>query len=155
MTTFRFLLAPVALALAAAMPALAASTAASSASSASSASIGSLSDSIQDSSQGSSRPARTAQGDYQVTAVAAVDGKPGMLRVTLVAADVGADADAGEGFDLLLPQKAAAAGGVAVGQVVHAAPRPYGVEFARADNREAFFLVLQDEWYRELASNPV
>jgi hypothetical protein len=152
MTALRFLLTPYAMAVAAAaMPAQAASTAASSASSASSASIGSLSDSIRNSSDASSRPARTAQGDYQVTAVAVVDGKPGMLRVTLAAAD----GDDGEGFDLLLPQKAADAGGVAVGQVVHAAPRPYGVEFARADNREAFFLVLQDEWYRELASNPV
>jgi hypothetical protein len=151
MTALRFLLAPVALAFAAAaMPAFAASTAASSASSTSSASIGSLSDSIQNSSDASSRPARTAQGDYQVTAVAAVDDKPGMLRVTLQAA-----AQGDETFDLLLPQKAALAGGVAVGQVVHAAARPYGVEFARADNREAFFLVLQDEWYRELASNPV
>lgn len=149
MTTFRFLLAPAALALAAvALPAGAASSA-SSASSTASTSIGSLSDSIKNSSESSSRPARTAQGDYRVTAVAAVDEKPGMLRVTLQATA------AEETFDLVLPQLAAEAGGVAVGEVVHAAPRPYGVEFARADNRQAFFLVLQDEWYRELASNPV
>lgn len=146
MTSFRFLLAPVALALAAAaMPAVAAS----SASSAASTSIGSLSDSIQNSSESSSKPARTAQGDYRVTDVAVVVEKPGMLRVTLQAAE-GDDV-----FDLVLPQKAADAGRVAVGEVVHAAPRPYGVEFARADNREAFFLVLQDEWFRELASNAV
>lgn len=149
MTTFRFLLAPVALAIAAAAaPALAASSA-SSASSTASNSIGSSSDSIQNSSEGSSKPARTAQGDYRVTAVAAVDEKPGMLRVTLQAAE------AGDSFDLVLPQKAADLGRVAVGEVVRAAPRPYGVEFARADNALAFFLVLQDEWFRELASNPV
>lgn len=149
MTPFRFLLAPAALAIAAAAtPALAASSA-SSASSTASNSIGSSSDSIQNSSEGSSKPARTAQGDYRITAVAAVDEKPGMLRVTLQAAE------AGDSFDLVLPQKAADLGRVAVGEVVHAAPRPYGVEFARADNRQAFFLVLQDEWFRELASNPV
>lgn len=149
MTTYRFLLAPVALALAAAaLPALAASSA-SSASSTASTSIGASSDSIQNSSESSSNQNRTAQGDYRVTAVAAVDEKPGMVRVTLQAAE------AGDSFDLVLPQKAADLGRVAVGEVVHAAPRPYGVEFARADNRQAFFLVLQDEWFRELASNPV
>lgn len=148
MTTFRFLFAPAALALAAAMPALAASSA-SSASSTASTSIGASSDSIQNSSESSSQQNRTAQGDYRVTDVAVADGKPGMVRVSLQAAE------GDESFDLVLPQQAAQAGRVAVGEVVHAAPRPYGVEFARADNRQAFFLVLQDEWYRELATNPV
>jgi hypothetical protein len=39
--------------------------------------------------------------------------------------------------------------------VVSARNRDYGVEFARADNRQPFFLVLEDAWYQELASNPV
>jgi hypothetical protein len=38
---------------------------------------------------------------------------------------------------------------------VHAQRRVYGFEFARGDTREAFYLVLADEWYDELAARPV
>lgn len=134
----------------ASLPALAASSAASSASESLSTSVGSISDSFRQSSDSSSRPTRTADGNYRVTEVAAVGGRPGMLKLTLQPA-----AEGGEAFALVLPQKAVDAGGVAVGQTVQARNRPYGVEFARADTRQAFFLVLEDEWYRELASNPV
>jgi hypothetical protein len=34
--------------------------------------------------------------------------------------------------------------------VVTARHRPYGVEFARADTREPFFLLLADDWRHEL-----
>ncbi|WP_374562900.1 hypothetical protein [Ideonella sp.] len=152
MTPFRRFLAPAALlALAgAALPALAASSAASSASESLSTSVGSVSDSFKNSSESSDRPNRTADGDYKVIEVAAADQRPGTLRLTLQPAD-----GAGEAFELYLPQKAAEVGGVAVGQVVSARNRDYGVEFARADNRQPFFLVLEDAWYQELASNPV
>ena len=30
----------------------------------------------------------------------------------------------------------------------------YGFEFARSDTREAFYLVLKDEWYNDLAARP-
>lgn len=152
MTPIRRFLAPVAaLALAAAtLPALAASSAASSASDSLSTSVGSVSESFQGSSESSNRPNRTADGDYKVIQVAAADERPGKLRVTLQPA-----AGTGEAFELYLPQKAADAGGVAVGQVVSARNRDYGVEFARADNRQPFYLVLEDAWYQELASNPV
>jgi len=133
------------------LPALAASSAASSASDSLSTSVGSVSNSFGASSESSDRPARTADGDYRVTEVAAADGaQPGMLRLTLAPA-----AGEGEAFALVLPQKAAEAGGVAVGQVVKAQNRPYGVEFAHAGTKQPFFLVLEDDWYRELASNPV
>lgn len=144
------LFAPLALALLGLAGAAHASGSASSASSATSNSIGSSSDSLQQSSDSSSKPARTAQGEYRVEAVAEVADKPGFVRLTLQATA------ADERFDLLLPQRTAEAGGVAaVGRLVHAEPQAYGVAFARADTREAFFLVLQDEWHRELASHPV
>ncbi|MGM9489877.1 hypothetical protein [Ideonella sp. YS5] len=133
------------------LPALAASSAASSASDSLSTSVGSVSNSFRGSSESSDRPARTADGDYRVTEVAAADDvQPGMLKLTLAPA-----AGEGEAFALVLPQKAVDAGGVAVGEVVRAQNRPYGVEFANAGTRQPFFLVLQDDWYRELASNPV
>lgn len=148
----RCYLAPAALLLmaGAAVPALAASSAASSASDSLSTSVGSVSDSFRGSSESSTQPNRTADGDYRVVDVAAVDDRPDMLQLTLQPAT-----GEGEAFALVLPQKAAEAGGVAAGQVVRAQNRPYGVEFARADTRQAFFLVLEDDWYRELASNPV
>jgi len=152
MTPIRRLFAPVALATLAAisLPALAASSAASSASESLSTSVGSVSDSFQNSSASSDRPNRTADGDYKVIEVAAADERPGKLRVMLQPAE-----GAGQAFELYLPQKAVDAGGVAVGQVVSARNRDYGVEFARADNRQPFYLVLEDAWYQELASNPV
>ncbi len=152
MTPIRRFIAPVALlALAGATaPALAASSAASSASESLSTSVGSVSDSFKNSSESSDRPNRTADGDYKVIEVAAAHQRPETLRLKLQPAD-----GTGEAFELYLPQKAADVGGVAVGQVVSARNRDYGVEFARADNRLPFFLVLEDAWYQELASNPV
>ena len=133
------------------LPALAASSAASSASDSLSTSVGSVSNSFRGSSESSDRPARTADGDYRVTEVAAADeAQPGMLKLTLAPA-----AGEGETFALVLPRQAVDAGGVAVGQVVRAQNRPYGVEFANAGTQRPFFLVLEDDWYRELGSNPV
>jgi hypothetical protein len=54
-----------------------------------------------------------------------------------------------------MPDRAVQQGGLEVGQVVSARERPYGVEFARADTRTAFLLLLEDDWYRELQSVPV
>ncbi len=132
------------------LPAAAASSAASSASDSLSTSVGSSSDSIRGSSDSSSRPARTADGDYRVVDIAQAD-RPGMLALTLQPAAAGQ----GEAFVLVLPARAAEQGGVAVGQTVHAANRPYGVAFARADDQQAFFLVLDDAWHRELDARPV
>ncbi|MCW5659280.1 MAG: hypothetical protein KIT60_16370 [Burkholderiaceae bacterium] len=126
---------------------------ASSASSAGSASLGSISDSIGNSSRSSSPDNRTADGDYRVIEVAELAGKPGMLQLTLQATQ-------GETheFTLKLPREALGARGIAVGDVVHARNRPYGLEFARlndARTREAFFLVLADDWHKELDSRPL
>lgn len=126
---------------------------ASSASSAGSASLGSISGSIGDSSRASSPDNRTADGDYRVIDVAEVNAKAGMLQLTL-------QATLGEAhqFTLKLPREALGPQGIAVGDVVHARNRPYGLEFARtnaARAREAFFLVLADDWHKELDSRPV
>lgn len=143
----------------AAAPAGAASSAASSASDSASTSVGASSTSIQKSSNSSSKATGVAAGRYRVTDVALAEDRPDHLRVTLrgVPADAAATtvADAGEAFVLVLPRQAAERGGLGQGADVIARTRPYGTEFGRADSGEAFFLVLHDEWHRELPSHPV
>jgi hypothetical protein len=85
------------------------------------------------------------QGDYRVIQVALAE--PGTQDVTLQA--VAGSGAQGE-FTLRVPDRAAQEGGLVVGRVVSARERPYGWEFARADTRTPFFLLLEDEWYREL-----
>jgi len=140
----------IALGIATVMPASADSLA-SSASSAASESIGSLSDSLRGSSNSSDKK-KVAEGDYRIIEVAAIAEKPGMLRLKMQAA-----AREGEANELTLdlPQKALGAQPLAAGDVVSARQRPYGYEFARAQTREAFFLVLADEWRGDLAPRPV
>ena len=56
-------------------------------------------------------------------------------------------------FTLTLPREALGDKPIAVGHLVHARNRPYGLEFARtnaAQTREAFYLVLNDDWHKEL-----
>lgn len=137
---------------AAALPVMAASSAASSASDSVSTSVGSVSDSIQKSSESSAGKNTVADGDYRVLDVAAVAERPGLVRIQLQAL---ADATAEGGLYLFVPQATAAQGQLAVGQVVTARNHAYGVEFAKADTRQAFFLAMNDAWHRELKSNPV
>lgn len=133
-----------------ALPARAASSAASSASESLAVSVGSISESFHASSNSSdTRPTRPASGDYKVIDVAEA-GRPGMLKLTL--APLQAEGDA---FELILPEQAAQAGGVAAGQVVQARQHDYGMSFARAETGSPFFLVLEDDWYRELDSHRV
>lgn len=125
---------------------------ASSASSAGSASSGSASDSIQGSSKSSTAPAKVAAGDYRIEQVNPAPDRPGMVRVALQpVADDGADG----AFVLVLPQLTFDQQGLARGDKVSASERPYGLEFSRADTRTAFFLVLADNWKRELDPRPV
>lgn len=123
---------------------------ASSASSAGSASSGSVSDSIEGSSDASSDDDEVAEGNYRIVEVAEFTERPGMLRLKLQAAD-----DASRAFFLSLPRQTLAQRGLARGDMVSARHRPYGLEFAHANTREAFFLVLADDWHRELESHPV
>jgi hypothetical protein len=157
MTRSHLLHCTLALAAAAALPAQAASSAASSASEGLSTSVGSASTSIQKSSNSSSKATGVAAGRYRITDVALADGQPDHWRVTLrgVPADAAGEGAAGDELVLLLPRQAAERGRLARGEDVVARARPYGVEFGRADGGEAFFLVLHDEWHRELPSRPV
>lgn len=135
-----------------AVPVMAGSSAASSASDSASTSVGSFSTSIQTSSDGSSKATDVAEGDYKIIDVAALADQPGTVRMTLrAAADRGEDGE----FLLYVPQVAVEQGRLAKGRIVTAHQRPYGVEFASGETRQAFFLVLRDDWYRELQSNAV
>ena len=134
-----------------ALPVQAASTAASSASSAGSASSGSVSDSIGSSSNSSGDDKRVAAGQYRVIDIAAAPGKPGTMRMTLHAAAASATGE----FTLDVPDKALAQRGVVKGELVQVNAREYGYEFAHADSKQAFFLALEDNWYRELGSRKV
>ena len=135
-----------------AVPAQAASTATSSASSAGSASSGSVSDSIGASSNSAGGDERVTAGQYRVIDIAQAPGKPGTTRMTLRAAAAGVPA---REFTLDVPNRALAQRTVASGALVQVNEREYGYEFAHADTKHAFFLALQDDWYRELGSRKV
>lgn len=132
---------------------------ASSASSAGSASSGSASDSIKGSSNSSTSDKKVAEGPYRVMQVAEVAndksaGTPArrpMLQLTLRATDAGPVRE----FILELPRQALADQPIQTGDVVQARLRPYGYEFARGETQQAFFLVLNDDWQREIDSRAV
>lgn len=135
----------------AASPVMAASSAASSAAESLNTSVGSLSNSVSGSSK-SSQNTPVAAGDYQLIQVAAAPDRPGFTQLTLRAAKA---QDAANDVILSLPQKAFDNSGLAKGDTVAAREHAYGVEFANAQTRAAFFLVMNDAAYRELASHPV
>ena len=138
------------------LPAVAASTAASSASDSVGTSVGSASGSFEKSSTSSTTTTTTAEGDYRVVEVTAVTERPGTVRMKLQAVpdrDVHRNAD--PEFFLYLPQAAVDQGHLAADVIVTARPRPYGTEFAHGQTRQAFYLVLSDDWYRELRANRV
>ncbi|MBV8502169.1 MAG: hypothetical protein JO006_10650 [Paucibacter sp.] len=132
-----------------AAPARAESSASSSISDSASSATSKVSDSFEDSSKSSSGGDRkVAAGDYRVIEMAAAADKPGQQRVLL-------RTDDGNELHLLLPQAAAERGQLAAGRRVLVSERPYGWEFAAADTRQAFFLVLEDAWHRELQPRAV
>jgi hypothetical protein len=126
----------------------------SSASSLASQSVGSSSTSVEKSSDSSSGGKKVAQGQYQVIDVAALADQPDMMRVHLQAATPGATQE----VFLLVPRLAAERGQLVVGQLIEAQDKPYGLAFVTVHNAIAatpFFLVLDDQWHRELNSRPV
>lgn len=133
-------------------PALADTTLSGSVSDSISTAVGSVSTSLKKSSQSSTKDDKVAEGDYKVVALTAEAAQPGMVRMTLQALT---PTTADGGFDLILPQKTVDLNHVATGAIVTARNRPYGVAFATGEARQDFFLVLQDEWFRELATRPV
>jgi hypothetical protein len=141
-------------ALAAAVPVWAGSLAGSSAAGGSSASSASsaTSDSIEGSSNSSARAVAAADGPYRVAELTPVPDRPDVLRLTLQPL-AGAAGEAP--LRLIVPRLALERGGIAPGGTVVASQRPYGVAFAQADTRRAFFLVIADDWHRELRTTPV
>ena len=124
---------------------------ASSASSAGSASSGSVSDSLQGSSNSSTgNNNRRADGTYQILDVTPTPGRANSARIAM---QLGADKN--QRIVLDLPQTVADKQALNHGMLVQVKNRDYGLEFARFDNRQAFFLVLADEVYNELAARKV
>lgn len=154
MTSFPTAIASSVLALAAlAGAAQAASTTSSAASDSASSTASSTSDSLKKSSDGSSRTtAAMASGDYDIVAIAPVAERPDAVRLRLQArADRSLDGE----YLLELPQATAERHHLAAGQVISARQRPYGIEFAQGEPRQAFFLVIADDWARDLPSHVV
>lgn len=150
------LTAALALSAACLAPAHAAGLSASSASESIGTSIGSLSTSLQQSSASSTGDKRVAAGEYRLIELAAAPGRPGQLRLTLQAkAETAGEAVAANTFYLFLPEAALKAARLQAGDAVLARAKPYGLEFAEARSQQAFFLVLDDEVFRELPSRPL
>ncbi|MFJ5483675.1 hypothetical protein [Pectobacterium actinidiae] len=122
---------------------------ASSASSAGSASSGSVSDSLSGSSDSSDDDEKTADGNYRIIEIAQAPDRNGFLRVTMQADE------SRQHVVLDLPATVMEKQGLGRGDLVRAERRVYGFEFARGDTREAFYLVLADDWHDELATRPV
>ena len=157
MTHFPSRLATLALLLAAAgVPAWAASSASSAVSDSITTSIGSVSNSIQKSSDSSSgKDEKVAEGDYKIVEVAAAPARPGTVRLKLQPVVDGAAAGKGGEFFLFMPQEAFEQSRLGPGHVVTAKPRPYGLQFTQAASQKVFFLVMEDEQYRELQTKVV
>ena len=129
-----------------------AESSASTASSATSSAAGSLSNSLQGSSNSSSKTTTAAAGEYRIEAVTVDADRPGMVRLALQPV---LPSDERQPFVLVLPQRTVAQEGLVRGDTVSARARPYGIEFARAETRQAFFLVVADAWLQELDPRPV
>jgi hypothetical protein len=142
---------------AAAWSASEAGSSASSATSAASNSIGASSASLTTSSNSSSKDNKVAAGDYTIIELVQADeagaGPAAKARLTLraVRGEDGARAE----FVLLLPPQTVAQARLARGDTITVRQRPYGLELAGGPARQAFFLVLDDAWHRELASTAV
>jgi hypothetical protein len=132
-------------------PALAESLA-SSASTTASLAGSSASTSLETSSDSSSRGKTAAAGDYRIEAVTVAADRPGMVRLALQPVTEDGKRSA---FVLVVPQRTATEERLARGDTVSVRERAYGFEFARADTRQAFYLVLADDWLRELDARPV
>ena len=139
-----------AIAVLASAPARAESSASSAVSDSASSATSSASNSLEGSSNSSSgNNKKVAAGEYRVIQMAAATDKPGQQQRVLLRKDDGSE------VRLLLPLAAAERGQLAAGRMVLVNERPYGYEFAAADTKQAFFLVLEDAWQRDLQTRPV
>ena len=107
----------------------------------------SASDSVSASSNSSIRLLAQAEGRYRVAMIAPVPDHPHLMRVTLEQNQ--------EELLVRMPRTVVEKALLAPGIEVMATQQSYGVRFSRADQAEAFFLVIRDEIHREFAQTPV
>jgi len=140
-----------------ALPAAAGSSASSASSDSVSTSVGSSSTSLETSSDGSSGgEKKVADGDYRIIEVADAPARAGTVRLKLHAvADEAASAAKKNEFFLYMPQEAYDQSRLGQGSLVTAKARAYGLEFAGGTAKKPFFLVVADEWFRELQTKVV
>jgi hypothetical protein len=115
-------------------------------------SAGSLSRSLRGSSNSSSDGPNVAAGDYKILGIAAVAQQPDLVALTLQA--VGTKPISTE-FELLVPRTVVDRAELSSGATITARDRPYGLEFSVAGQAQAFYLLLHDEWYRDLRTHAV
>jgi hypothetical protein len=145
----------VALLAASSMPTMAASSATSLLYQSIGTSVGSLSDSVTRSSNGSSQGGRVAGGQYKLLEVASAPDRPEVVLLKILALTPTEGATGSGELVLALPKATFEKSGLLAGDVIAAREKAYGVEFANGKTQQAFFLVLNDDTYRELASTPV
>lgn len=109
----------------------------------------SASESASASSNSATKLVTDARGPYRVVMIAPVPEDRRLVQVTL-AQDQDPNA-----LRLRLPLAVARQADLMPGTSVMATPRPYGVQFSRADQSEPFFLVIRDEVHREFEQKPV
>ena len=109
----------------------------------------SASDSASTSSNSSTKLVTDARGPYRVVMIVPVQNDRQLVRVTLE------QEQASNTLHLRLPRAIAERAGLMPGATVMATPRPYGVQFSRAEQAEPFFLVIRDEVFREFEQTPV
>lgn len=102
-------------------------------------------------SSASSGGGQVADGDYRIERVAAAEGRPGMVQLTLRPVSEGIKGE----LQLTLPQATFDATRLAAGGTVTARNRAWGIEFAAAARGDAFFLVVADTLMNELPARPV
>jgi hypothetical protein len=115
-------------------------------------SVGSASNSLRGSSNSSSGGNNVAAGDYKILGITAVANQPGWVVLTLQAlAPKGEQTE----LELFLPQAVVTRAELSSGRVITARDRPYGLAFSVAGQSQAFYLMLHDEWYRDLFNHAV
>ncbi|MDR3409709.1 MAG: hypothetical protein P4L87_01995 [Formivibrio sp.] len=113
-------------------------------------SIKTISEGISDSSKSSSAAVTVAEGDYKVIEVADADGHPNQKRIALQSLNQGQ-----QSIYLFMSKEDFKRVDLALGKVVTANPRLYGVAFTKFGGTETFAVVLDDSWLKELDPVPV
>lgn len=126
-----------------------ASSAGMSASSAGSASVQGSSNAISGSSDSSMGTDDVAAGDYRLAAVERVDPQGEWVNLQMQPLD---QQQAAPAFKLRLPAQTVGREALRPGDVIQVEHRPYGLQFTNAKTQAAFYLVVADDWQRDMQS---